>query len=110
MFVRTRPKDKARVVVTKEEANKIEEAWSIVYGTHDAFVAEREEFERERERLRQTFGGKEPSENDIKWGLLNRELIEDGQDGNWGFYRNARFAMAEILRKELRLNEALRIY
>ena len=42
MFVRTRPKDNARVVVTKEEAEKIEEDWAIVSGTHDSFIAQEE--------------------------------------------------------------------
>ena len=44
MFVRTRPKDNARVVVTKVEADKIDEEWTIVAGTHDIFVAEKEIF------------------------------------------------------------------
>lgn len=39
MFVRTRPKDNARVVVTKEEADRIEEEWAIVHGTHDIYIA-----------------------------------------------------------------------
>ena len=41
MFVRTRPKDNVRVVVTKEEADKIDEEWAIVSGTHDEYIAEK---------------------------------------------------------------------
>lgn len=109
MFVRTRPKDNARVVVTKQEADKIEEEWSIVSGTHDYFIAEKEKFEKERESLKNRFG-KEPLENDVKWGLLNKELIEHAQNMDWGLYRNARFNMAEILRKEMNLKQALIAY
>jgi len=39
MFVRTRPKVNACVVVTKEEADRIEEEWAIVNGTHDVYIA-----------------------------------------------------------------------
>ncbi len=110
MFVRTRPKDNARVVVTKAEADKIDEEWSIVAGTHDIFIAEKEEFAKEKEILRRRFGGKEPSDNDVRWGLLNKQLIEHAKNGDWGLYRNSRFQMAEILRGEMKLKEALRTY
>ena len=110
IFVRTRPKDNVRVVVTKIEADKIDEEWTIVAGTHDIFVAEKEEFAKEKEILRKRFGGKEPSDNDVKWGLLNKQLIEHAKNGDWGLYRNSRFQMAEILRGEMKLKDALGTY
>lgn len=109
MYVRTRPKDNARVVVTKSEAEKIEEDWAIVSGTHDSFVAEKEKIEKEREILKKRFG-KDPSENDVRWGVLNKSLIEQAQHGDWGLYRNTRFEMAEILRKEMKFEHALQTY
>ncbi len=110
MFVRTRPKDNARVVITESEADKIDKEWSIVNDTHDSFVAEKENYAKEKEILQKRFGGKEPSKNDIKWGLLNKELIEHATNGDWGLYRNAKFQMGEILRKEIKLKDALRTY
>jgi len=110
IFVRTRPKDNVRVVVTKAEADKIDEEWTIITGTHDIFVAEKEEFAKEKEILRKRFGGKEPSDNDVKWGLLNKQLIEHAKNGDWGLYRNSRFQMAEILRGEMKLKDALGTY
>lgn len=110
IFVRTWPKDNARVVVVKAEADKIDEEWSIVAGTHDIFVAEKEEFAKEKEILRKRFGSKEPSDNDVRWGSLNKQLMEHAKNGDWGLYRNARFQMAEILRGEMKLKEALRAY
>jgi len=110
IFVRTRPKDNVRVVVTKAEADKIDEEWTIVAGTHDIFVAEKEEFAKEKEILRKRFGGKEPSDNDVRWGLLNKQIIENAKNGDWGLYRNTRFQMAEILRGEMKLKDALRTY
>ncbi|NLA08510.1 MAG: hypothetical protein GX873_02365, partial [Parcubacteria group bacterium] len=35
-------------VVTKAEADKIDEEWTIVAGTHDIFVAEKEEFAKKK--------------------------------------------------------------
>ncbi len=80
IFVRTRPKDNARIIVTKDEAGKIDKEWSIVAGVHDNFVAGKKEFAEEKEILRKRFGGKEPSDIDIKWGLLNKQLMEHAQN------------------------------
>jgi len=95
---------------TKAEADKIDEEWTIVAGTHDIFVAEKEEFAKEKEILRKRFGGKEPSDNDVRWGLLNKQIIESAKNSNWGLYRNARFQMAEILRGEMKFKDALKTY
>lgn len=110
MFVRTRPKDEIRVVVTKAEADKIDEEWTIVAGTHEIFIAEKEEFEKEKSALSKKFKGKYPSDNDVRWSLSNRQLLEHMRKGDWGLYRNTRFNMAEILRGELKLKDALKTY
>lgn len=55
-------------------------------------------------------GGKEPSENDIKWGLLNKELIEHATSGNWGLYRNTKFQMAKQLQRENKFKHALQMH
>lgn len=109
MYVRTRT-DNVRVVVTKSEADKIDEEWTIVAGTHDIFVAEKEEFAKEKEILRKRFDGKEPSDNDVRWSLLNKQIIKNAKNGDWALYRNRRFQMAEILRGEMKLKDALRTY
>lgn len=49
MFVRTRPKDNARIVITESEADKIDEEWFIVNDTYDSFVAEKENYAKEKE-------------------------------------------------------------
>jgi hypothetical protein len=110
MFVRTRPKDNIRVVVTKKEADKIDEDWMIVAGTHDIFIAEKNEFSKEKEILRKKFEGKEPSDNDVRWGLLNKQLIKHSKNSDWGLYRNTRFQMAEILCSEMKFKDALLTY
>lgn len=109
IYVRTRPQDQVKVLVTDQQAELIEEQWSIVNGTHDEYLAGKQRIEAERSRLAKQFG-KEPSENDVKWGLLGKEVIEHVMNGNWGLYRNTRFQMAEVLRKESKLKQALSMY
>lgn len=109
MFVRNNTQNYIRSVVTEEKAEKIDEDWSIVNGTHDIFIAEKRKIEKEKEILKKKFG-KEPLGSDVQWSILNKSLIEDAQHRNLGFYRNTRFEMAEILRKELKLENALQTY
>jgi len=42
MFVRTRPKDKARIVVTKEEAEEIESDWDVIFDAKPPSITEME--------------------------------------------------------------------
>lgn len=109
MHVRTESKNYIRSIVTEAEAEKINEDWSIVNGTHDVYIAEKMQTEREKEILRKKFG-KEPSISDVEWSILNKNLVKDAQCRNWGFYRNTRFEMAEILRREMKLEDALQTY
>jgi hypothetical protein len=44
------------------------------------------------------------------WRQLKRSLTLHARDGNWLLYRNARFEMAEIRRKQDRLHEAYDLY
>ena len=109
MYVRTRT-DNVRVVVTKNEADKIDEAWRIENGTQEIYLTEQKRFNDRKELLRKKFGGKEPSENDVRWGLLNEDLLENAKSEQWGLYRNVRFQMAEILNRENKPKDALRTY
>ncbi len=109
MYVRTRPSDRQQVLVTEAQAEQIKEQWSIVNGTHDTYLAEKRRFAEEKVKLAKRFG-REPSDNDVRWGLLNQELIEHARQQNWGLFRNAKFEMTEILRKEDRSPDALGFY
>ena len=109
MFVRTRPSDKKRVLVTLNQAEQIEEQWSIVDGTHAEYLAKRNRITDEKARLAGRFG-REPSENDIAWSLLNQDMMEYAAHREWGLFRNAKFKMAEVLRKEARFANALGVY
>jgi len=109
------------VLATEAQADVIAEQWFLRHGgTHEAYlvmktktvkaeVKHAEEFTEERVKLSKRFGVA-PSDNDVRWSLLNRELLEHSAKLNFGFFRNTKLAMAEILRKEARLREALEVY
>ena len=106
IYVRTRPVDRERVLVTATQVQKIEEQWAVVSGLHEPYITDKEMYEAERSSLAQKFG-REPSSHDVKWSLLNKQLLEHAQNGDWGLYRNARLGMAELLRKEEKLELVL---
>jgi len=109
IFVRTRPSDEKQVLVTEAQAEEIEEQWSIVNGTHESYLAKKRRFTSEKAKLAKHFG-REPSDNDVTWSLLNQELMEHASQQNWGLFRNAKMQMADILRKESKLPDALGMY
>lgn len=108
-YIRTRPADNRKILVTEAQAIQVEELWAIKNGTYDQLMAERRAFTDEKSRLTKKYKT-EPSENDVKWSLLNKQLMETAKERNWGLYRNTRFDMAEILRKEGKLESALSTY
>ena len=109
MYVRTNTEN-IRLVITKSEADKIDEKWRIESGTQEAYLAEQKKVSARRDALKKKFNGKEPSENDVQWSLLNEEIIEHSSNAQWGLYSNTRRQMAEILWKEKRLKDALLMY
>lgn len=109
IFVRTRPIDRKSVLVTSEQVDVIEMEWHIVNGTIDEYREKKRECDQIRKKLRKKFG-KEPSEYDIQWYIFNKQLFEHAKNNDWGLYRNTRFNMGELLRKEKNLKDALCTY
>ena len=109
MYVRTSSQN-IRAVVTEEEMDKIEEEWSIFNGTHGEYLYNKKLEAKTKENLKQKFGGKEPSENDIKWSLLNKQTIETASKGDWGLYVNTRLEMGQICKREERWKQALTFF
>jgi len=109
IYVRTRPSDKKKILIREDQILIIEELWAIANDTYEQFLVKRKAYDDEKERLRLKFG-KEPSENDIRWARLNKGLIKHAKEFQWGFYRNARLSMGDILKKESKELEALDTY
>lgn len=108
VYVRTRPSDRKKVLVTEDDAQKIDEEWMKANGTYEA-KQEQMRFERRKHGLSGKYRH-EASDLDVQWSLLNENLMTHAQDMNWGLYRNTKFEMAEQLRKEGREKQALTFF
>lgn len=109
IYVRTSPKTGEKILITEAQIDIIEEQWSIINGTHSEYIQRKKIIEKEGKSLKKKFG-REPSENEIKWSLLNKELIDNASRGNWGLYRNTKLNMAELLLEESKSKQALSIF
>ena len=77
------------------------------------FGASLKEFAAEKVRLTQEFAAKghpEPSDDDVAWGLMNKEAMRHAKEGNLGLCRNAYLMMADFLLRRQKLKHALRLY
>ncbi|MBI5884045.1 MAG: hypothetical protein HZB91_13195 [Elusimicrobia bacterium] len=110
MYVRTRPVDRQRVLVTERGAQDIDAQWATIGAKQQAmrFVDETE-FNKEKDAL-SARSGREPSDFDVLWTLHDKHLIEHAKMNNWGLYRNTRLAMAELLVTDGKRRQALDIY
>ena len=75
IYVRTRPIDRQRVLVTLEQAEEIEDQWSNQVSARSFPVGDANRIAKEKAKLKKRFGA-EPSENDVSWSILNQDLIE----------------------------------
>lgn len=83
MFIRTRPSDLVKVVVTKEQAKKIEWQW-----------------------IRRDFTNRNPV---YSWEWAIKELNSEALKGNWGIFRSTLFQMAEFLETQENFTFALEL-
>jgi hypothetical protein len=93
IYVRTRPLDRQRVLLTEAELPVLDAQWSQVH-THSMLSR----FD-------------EPGlTRDQQWAGCNRELVDHAKNGDWGLYRNTRLHMASLLHREGRRQQALVTY
>jgi DNA-directed RNA polymerase subunit RPC12/RpoP len=109
IFVRTRPSDRKKIIIREGQIDLIEEQWSIVNGNHEEFLAAKNRFLKKKRELQDKWG-KPPSDNDVQWALYNEELLDSRTISHPGSYRNIRYQMGEMLRKEKRFEAALDFY
>ncbi len=110
IYVRTRLIDRKKVLVTDKQKDEIEVQWNLQSKTkEEEQLMNDPEYVQAKKELTKQFG-KEPSINDIKWRLFNERIIKFASTKQWGLYRNNKFHMAEQLKEEEKLKEALEIY
>jgi hypothetical protein len=109
-FVRTRPEDRKKVLVTEEQVPQIERQWEIYYQQQEFEKSvNKSEYKKEKAKLSK-IQGREPSAYDVLWSLANQHLIQHAKRGDWGLYRNTKFEMARILQLEDETIRALQVY
>ena len=76
-------------------------------------IFDRQEFEEAKAELKQRFLSKaypEPSDDDVKWGMLDRRARKHATEGDLGLCSNMYLVMAKFLSRRGKLKEALRLY
>lgn len=109
IYVRVRPLDRKKVLLTKEQSDELEKQWEKYNFEKYTDPELKLEIERTRQQLLVKFGH-EPSEHDVYWSIYNKELVEHSRNGDWGLYRNTRNKMAEQLERENNISQALDTY
>ena len=98
MFVRTDHRIEARLVVTQEEADQIDDAnEALAFGEYPAF---KNRVDESYGKLRVRFGT-EPSYSDVRWLMANEDILKYSNQRDYGLLRNNYYRMAEISQRNL---------
>lgn len=106
VYVRTRPSDHKSVVVTREQAEILDEQWAMVEGRYDKLQRDKQRRLLARTSLAEKFG-RAASDSDVEWCLLNEDLLTSAGTQDWPRYRETRHAMAQLLSREKKHEDAL---
>lgn len=106
IFSRTRPVDGRKVLLSAAQASLLEEQWAAKNGTLQELRGNRRRFETIRSQLRVKFG-RDPSENDVRWQILNEDALTYSSTGDIGLYRNVQFEMSDLLWREGKKQQSL---
>lgn len=110
IYVRTRPSDRQKILVTEDQIPLVEEQWTKYYEQKEKERLQSDpEYRNMEAKLRKKWGN-EPSVSDVRWALCNEHLVKHAKENNWGLYRNTKLEMAQILQKEKRERQALQTY
>lgn len=74
---------------------------------------DRKDFDAEKAKLTQQFrqkGYSDPSDDDVKWSLLNGAVLRYATEGNMGLCRNAYSTQASFLHRRNKLQQSLCLY
>jgi ribosomal protein L40E len=115
IYIRSRPSDRKKTLVTQEQADEIEEEWTIHYEANDLDESDRERFEQIRQAIKEKYGREVPKKlhsalHDIRWSSYNREGLDSIRKSNFGLFRNTRLRMAQQMKEEKKYKRALEFY
>jgi len=108
IYVRTRPSDKKRVLVTEDQAEAIKEQWSIETGTHKQYLADKKRAATTKKKLEKK--GIAATDRDVRFQELREDAVKHLSKRQMGLHRNAILGMAEIELKRGRTFASLAMY
>ena len=112
IYVKTRPTDQARVLVTEDQwvefldySGLFDSIYEIIRGLRSI----EGDFVKHKLQLTEKFG-RTPSDNDIYWSMIQKNKLENYKQGveyrNWGPYANCSLSSAAVLLSENKYLEA----
>jgi uncharacterized Zn finger protein (UPF0148 family)/ribosomal protein L40E len=115
IYVRSRPANRKKTLVTQEQADEIEEEWTIAREVDELSDSDRQRFENIRKAIREKYGSEVPKKihralHDVRWSSYNREGLECVRKSNFGMFRNTRLRMAQMMQEEGKYKRALEFY
>lgn len=109
IYLRTRPADRKRVLLTEDQAELVKEQWAMIDGVHAEYVFHHKRVRNTKARLASRLG-EAPTAEQVRLELL----IEDGEiharRHQWGMFSAVRREMAEIVRRTSGSSRALPEY
>ncbi|MCX6844454.1 MAG: hypothetical protein NTX53_19505 [candidate division WOR-3 bacterium] len=110
IYVRTRPADRAKVLVTEAQAAVIEQQWVDHHSEQEtARLRGLPGYEQARTQLLRSTS-REPTGHEVALELANRELAVYRDQRQWGLYCNAKLQLAKELRMLGRKKASLAAY
>lgn len=112
IYVKTRPTDQARVLVTEDQCDEFMDYSSLFDSIYEIIRGLRfieGDFIKHKEQLTEKFG-RTPSDNDIYWSMIEENKLENYKQGveykNWGPYANCSLSFGAVLLSENKYLEA----
>ena len=120
IFVKSRPTDKTRKLVTQEQADDIEHEWAIKGELEALPEVDKRRFEQVKSAQIDKYGSEMPKQlhdalHSIRRQSYQRQGLEYVKEGHFGLWRNTRLDIASLLdeegkKDENKLREALATY
>jgi DNA-directed RNA polymerase subunit RPC12/RpoP/phage FluMu protein Com len=115
IYVKSRPTDRKKVLVTQEQADEIEEEWTVFQEIKTLNDSDRERYWKIRAKMVDRDGKESQKKlhaalHDIRRGSSNKQALECIRTGNFGMWRNTRLDMAFLLKEEGKVRAALETF
>lgn len=110
IYVRTRPSDRARILITETQIPIVEESWNLYHAQQEILRLMQESDYQEMEKALTKKWGFKPGFGDVSWNLWTKIQAEYAQEGNWRSYRSAFLSKAHGLELENRKDHSLDCY